>query len=122
MNKYYKRRPKIVAWLITWEWIGEHAKVENKIATILNYRLAEDTVREIMERIYINNYTSLRERVAYARNKKTHPYPAQVYRGGRIHCGRNPHLYARLVDDLHVSVDKDGEESLIWKERPRPNL
>lgn len=79
-----------------------------------------------MERIYINNYTSLRERVAYAKNKKHHPYPAQSHRingvpwAGRMHCGRNPYLYARLVDDLSVNVDENGEETLTWKERPRP--
>ena len=126
MNNFRKHRRKIVAWLITWEWIGDHAKVENKIATILNYRLAEDTVREVMERIYIDNYTSLGERVAYAKNKKSHPYPAQSDRvngvpwSGRMYCGRNPYLYARIVDDLHVKIDENGEETLIWKERPRP--
>jgi len=128
MSNYRKKKPKIVAWLITWEWIGYHARVENKIAAILNYRLAEDTVREIIERIYINDYTSLRERVAYARNKKNHPYPAQNDRvngvpwAGRMYCGRNPYLYARIVDDLCVSVDENGEEKLTWKERPKPKL
>jgi hypothetical protein len=126
MSECYTRGPKIAAWLITWEWIGDHAKVENKIAAILNYRLQDDTVRGIMERIYINNYTSLSERVAYAKSKKNHPYPAQVHKSegvpwsGRIYCGRNPYLYARLVDDLHVEVDKSGEEQLIWQERPVP--
>jgi hypothetical protein len=116
----------MVAWLITWEWIGNHAKVENKIAAILNYRLSSDTVREIMEQIYINNYTSLGERVAYAKNKKNHPYPAQSDRingvpwSGRMYCGHNPFLYARIVDDLCVNVDENREETLTWKERSRP--
>ena len=130
VNNQRKKKAKsnIVAWLITWEWIGNHAKVENNIAAILNYRLGEDTVREIMERIYINNYTSLRERVAYAKNKRNHPYPAQSTKvdgvpwSGRMYCGRNPYLYARLVNDLHVDVDKNGEETLVWKERPKPKF
>jgi hypothetical protein len=130
VRNQHKKRAKsgIVAWLITWEWIGDHAKVENKIATILNYRLSADSVREIMEQIYIDHYTSLPERVAYAKDKKNHPYPAQSARvdgvpwSGRIYCGRNPYLYARLVDDLHADVDKSGEETLTWKECPKPKL
>ena len=120
MGNYRKHRRKIVAWLITWEWIGDHAKVENKIVAILNYRRSGEYVRKITELLYANNCFSLRERVAYARNKRNNPYPAQIYSGERIHCGHNPYLYARLVDDLCVNIDENGEESITWKDRPIP--
>ena len=57
----------MVAWLITWEWVGDHAKVENKVAAILSYRLSGKIVREIVELLYANNYYTLRERVACAK-------------------------------------------------------
>jgi len=93
------------AWLITWEWLADYAKFENEatvilksrfpdetvreiiellyvnnnVAAILNYRLSGYTVREFVERLYINNYGSLSQRVAYAKNKKNNPYPAQPH-------------------------------------------
>lgn len=114
------------SWLITWEWVGDWHKTENnKIAAILNYRLSGQTVRKIVELLYVNRY-SLSERVAYAKNNKNILHPAQFHTLGgapwydRITCGYQPSLYARLVDDLHVEVDENGEEKLTWEERPIP--
>ena len=115
-------------WLITWEWIGNHAETGEKIASILNYRLGGETVRQITERLYVNSTCSPGERLAYANNKRNNPYPAEfeLVKGahwqGRIMCGQNPCLYARLVDDLHVESDENGEERLIWSERQKPDF
>ena len=114
------------AWLITWECLGDHAKVENNIAAILNYRLSPSTVRNMVELIYINKLYSLTERVAYAKNKKNNPYPVQfstlkgVPTREIMWCGGNPFLYARRVYGLRVKVNDNGEERLIWREVPRP--
>jgi len=113
------------SWLITWEAEGDWVKIENKVAAILNYRLEGDSVREIVELLYVNRY-SLSARLAYAKNKKNIPRPAQFYTlggvpwTGRITCGYQPCLYARLVDDIRVQTDDNGEEVLTWKERPIP--
>lgn len=118
---------QMVAWLITWEWVGEHAKVENKVAAILNYRIKGETVRDLVELLYVNNQYSLSERAAYAKNKKNNPYPAQFDTLGgvpwteRIFCGHNPYLYGRHVDGLRIHVNENDEETLIWSERPKPN-
>jgi len=118
----------MVAWLVTWEWVGDHARMENKIAAILNYRLSPERAGEIVELIYVNEQFTLSERIAYAKSKGNNPYPAQfdsihgVPWTARIICGHNPFLYARLVDDLRVEIDKSGKETLNWKERPRPNV
>lgn len=115
----------MVCWLITWESVGKHAQVENKIAAVLNPRLSSDKVRDIVELIHVNSYFSLAERLAYAKNKYT-PYPAYfAKRKGisikdRIYCGLNPYLYARLVDGIHVRVNKNRDERLVWRERQRP--
>ena len=120
------------AWLITWEWVGdydevaERAKAENKVAAILNYRFSGERVREIAEILYVSNYSDLSVRVAYAKNKKNYPYHAQFHTlggvswTGRITCGYQPCLYARLVDDIRVHIDENGNQTLTWKERPIP--
>ncbi len=110
------------AWLITWESVGDWVKVENKIAAILNYRLSGKTAHEIVELLYVNTL-DLSTRVAYAKNKKNIYHHAESHTlGNRITCGYQPCLYARLVDDLHVQVDENGEETLNWKERPTPQI
>lgn len=40
---------------------------------------------------------------------------------GAIHCGDNPFLVARLVDDLGVERNEHGKETATWKERHKPN-
>jgi hypothetical protein len=115
------------AWLVTWEWAGEHAKRKDKVAAIFNSRLSAERIREFVEFIYLSEYC-LGERMAYALHKDKNPYPAHfgslkgVKREGQIHCGHNPHLFARLVDDLAVERDEHGNEKATWKERPKPDI
>ena len=123
-----RRPPKIKAWLVTWDWVGDHTKRHNKVAAILNPRLSAHRVREFVELFYINTCYSLSERTAYVANKKNNPYPAEfmdingVPWMGAIHCGDNPWLYARRVNDLVIGRDGRGKEIAIWKERDKPNL
>jgi hypothetical protein len=113
-------------WLVTWEYSGNHAKVDNPIAAILNYRYPAKRIKDIVELIYVNTYFSLSERLAYARNKKNTAYPAEydtiegIPWEGRILCGHNPFLDARLVDELILNVDENGKEILSWIERKKP--
>lgn len=120
------------AWLITWEWAGEHAKVDEPIAAILNPRYSTDRVRDLVELLYVNAMYSLGERASYAKGKMFNPYPAEygtIWIGkklgrylNRIYCGHNPHLYARQVTDLHVDRTDDGKEVITWKEPPVPSV
>ncbi len=125
-NRRREKRRTIKAWLVTWEWVGLHAAVENPIAAILSPRLSEEHVREIVELLYVNKWMSVNERLSYAKDKRSNPYPAQfstingVAWTGQILCGHNPHLFARRVDDLRVEgLDEDGD--LEWTERSVPN-
>ncbi len=36
---------------------------------------------------------------------------------GQIICGHNPWLLARLVDNLIVNIDADGNEAASWTDR-----
>jgi hypothetical protein len=116
------------AWLITWEWSGEYAKVENPVASILNPRLSPQKVKEIVELLYVNQNYTIREKLAYSNNKKFNPYPAYYTRIngiqwlGEIFCGHNPYLFARKVEKIKVEEDENGNEVLSWKELPKPNI
>lgn len=123
-----RKKKGMAAWLVTWEWAGDHAKRDEKIAAILNPRWSPDRVREYVEFIYVNSYYTLSERAAYAKSRSSSPYRAQFNRvsgirwGGQIFCGHNPFLFARLVDDLVVIEQPDGEEKVVWKNRPMPDF
>jgi len=117
------------AWLVTWEWIGDHVSVSNPIVSILNPRLGPGTVKQHIERLYIDQRGTLRDRVEAAKGRRHHPYPAEYFLTPsgvrferRITCGHNPRLYARMVEDLEVLKDSKGEETLNWKELDLPHI
>ena len=120
------RQNGICAWLVTWEWAGPHAQVTDPIAAILPWRLSAKRVADIVELLYANSEYSLAERVAYAKDKSSAPYRAEfgTFRRapweGRIVCGHNPHLEARLVRRLRVQRGPAGEGILVWEERLHP--
>ena len=105
------------AWLVRWSWIGDHAAVANPIVTILSARTGFRDVQKYVERRYIEASASLDEKLSYAlyNNPQQPAYPAQLEQG-RVHCGDNPFLEARVVDELRVVEDADGNEVLNWTE------
>ena len=94
----------------------------------MNYRNTPNKICEIIEMIYANETYTLEERVTYAKKRKSNPYPTTyddingVRWLGRMFCGHNPYLEARLVDNLHVITDEKGNQELEWKEREKPNI
>ena len=118
----------MTGWLLTWEWIGDHAKKDKPFITVLNYRRSSEYVRKFVEQLYAIYYYSDQEILALARNKENNPYPAEfnaikgVTWAEQITCGHNPFIFARLVDDLKFETDQEGNEVLKWDERPPPKL
>jgi len=118
----------MVAWLITWEWSGEHARIDKKVAEVLKWRLSPKIVREIVEALYAYREYTPTECMRYCakNNGKNNPYPARfgdvngVPWQARIYCGHNPYLYASIVDDLHIHTYENGERELTWTERLVP--
>ena len=118
-----KRTLKVKAWLVTWEWCGEHAKRDNPFAAVLNPRFSSRKVCEIVEFMYRLAEYSPSDQAGYVRNgKPNHRATTDRTVDGRmqIHCGHNPFLRARLVDDLIVERDAEGKETASWKERQAP--
>ena len=111
---------RMKAWLVTWDWVGKHAEKGDSVVTILNCRFSGETVARCMERLYVDSEFCLSERIEYARNRGSTPYPAR-FNGfaGQIVCGHNPCLYGRLVDNIHVEIHSDGNEELKYDEIPR---
>ncbi|MCA0175856.1 MAG: hypothetical protein LCH73_06160 [Proteobacteria bacterium] len=115
------------AWLVTWEWIGDHAvvKEEEKVVALVNYRRGGEYVKDVVEHLYIAKTSSPVEKATYARNPNANPYRAQfdtrngIPWQGRIHCGHNPWLYARLVSNVRTVNTAEGEV-LRWDERSLP--
>jgi hypothetical protein len=111
----------ISAWLITWEKFGGHVKKPRNIVAILNPRLGHQRVRELLELLYVNHVFTLSEKIGYAKNKIFNPYPAEygstngIKWIGRITCGHNPFLEAKLVKNLIVSR-KGNKEHITWVE------
>jgi hypothetical protein len=113
----------MVAWIIT-----EVPGVREEVIMILNYRRSGSKVCKILEQLYIDRWMGLNGRLDYAKTGRT-PYPAHyalvdgVPYGEELWCGSGDRfLYARKVDDLRVTIDDDGNEQLVWKERKRPDF
>ena len=128
MQSRSKRSSKgITAWLVTWEWAGDHAAVERRIAAILNAHWSGARVREHVELIYVNSSYSILERISYAKNRSFNPYPAEFVKvhgipwEAQIICGHNPWLFGRMVDNLRAGTE-DDEDTLVWTERPKPDF
>lgn len=60
----------MTGWLITWEWSGDHAKVDKSLITVLNYRRSGEYVRKFVEQLYAIDCYSDQEILDLARNKK----------------------------------------------------
>lgn len=77
------------AWLLTWEWTGDHAAVEDKIAGILRPRLSHKKVGNILESMYAIHAYSVSELAYYSKRPKENPYKTK-WENNHCYCGGNP--------------------------------
>lgn len=49
----------IRAWLITWEWFGDHAEPDRKVVAVLNPRWSGNRVKEHVEILHASMCLSL---------------------------------------------------------------
>ena len=102
------------AWLLKWEWAGEHAAVEDQVAAILRPRLSRATITAIVETIYARHEYSAGEMAQWAKRPKENPYKA-AWDGDHCYCGHNPSLHANYVRQLVVQEDPATElETISW--------
>jgi hypothetical protein len=55
------------AWLITWDWVGDHAAVANPIVDILSARTSLKEIRTHVARLYAREQLSWSERLELVR-------------------------------------------------------
>ena len=109
------------AWIIKWNWIGDHAAVEKPLVNILSARTQEEDIRKYVERVYASHYYNVSEQLAFARYNKPDkpPYPAyfETIDGmaypRHIICGHNPFVEAFLADGIIAS---DTPLGVSWDE------
>jgi hypothetical protein len=118
-----KKRKGRTAWLVTRHWrTGPGSDPRSEVAAILSGRLGGGRVRGFVELLGVAGYYTLQEQAAMQWSGPGQaPYPAQFNDRWQcdISCGDDPYLRARLVDDLIVERDADGEEKVTWKKRRR---
>jgi hypothetical protein len=112
------RTTGIRAWLIEWDWDGDHARHDGPRYIVVNWRRSAKYVADLMERLYAQSEYSLDEQVALAAGRWENPYRARIEDFERIHCGHNPFLFARPVRNLSAEQDGNGEEVLRWEDLP----
>ena len=120
------------AWVVRWEWAGDHAKVDQPVAAILSPQLGPETVRRLVEVLYAADQYSPVEMLEASRPGGHNPYraafgtcPAIQEDGttsypawqGEVICGHNPHLVARKA---RVQVPADANGSVTFEDAPRP--
>lgn len=106
------------AWLVTWEWSGPHAAVEDRVAAILRPRLSKRVVGEIVETLYAVHAYSPTELAWWSKQPGMNPYKAQ-WDNDHCECGHNPSLCADYVHNLVVDEDPNtGLETIRWVHPP----
>ena len=98
-------------WIVTWDGTGDDID-RREIVAAYNYRYSAEQVGKMVEQLYVDLIVSSEEeKLKYAKNRKSNPYPANKHRYGQIDCGHNPFLKGRFVKNIRL----DGE-GYIWDE------
>src|SRR4051812_9139563 len=92
------------AWLVRWEWAGEHAAVEKPIIALFHPNTGAEKIRDFAERYYMATKYEPSELLHYLRHPDENPYRARfgdtsvvdesgrtsrVMFSGEILCGHN---------------------------------
>ena len=105
------------AWIIRWNWVGDHAAVDRPTVAVLSARTSAETVKKYVEFLYTTQQR-LRDQLDQAHYNKTkpNPYPAEFVGNwrGAVTCGHNPFLEAFLAEDVRLVVEGDGAENLSY--------
>jgi hypothetical protein len=102
------------AWLLLWEWAGDHAAVEDSIAAILQPRLSQRFIGKIVEILYAIHAYSPMEQALWSKRPKDNPYKV-YWENGYCYCGHNPSLYAHYVHNFIITENSmSGIETISW--------
>lgn len=110
------------AWIITWEWAGAHAEMEDKVVNFLSREKTPREVAGVVQMLYAQFTSTLGELARYAAEPESMPYKSAIHETTagyyRVVCGHDPWLEARLVKELSVRMDENTSlETITWEER-----
>jgi hypothetical protein len=103
-------------WLVEWVGTGDDGAKADTVS-ILNPLLSVAAVRDLVERLYLDRMSSLRDRMEIALGERSNPYPAHIVVEDdetRIVCGDGPRLVARKVSDPRIEGAAGSEQKLVW--------
>jgi hypothetical protein len=110
-------------WLVTWEASKTELLPPKRVAAVLHGRTSPDQVLQVVDALYAAQQYTEAELIAF-RTQVRNPYPAEFVQmngvrfRGRITCGHNPYLLARLVDNLRVTAGG----AIAWRDRALPHI
>ena len=119
------RRPKRRnAWLITWEAVPSY-RLEDlgrpRVVAILKPQISDSTIKKVLPVLFASE-----SRLTFSEKIDVSFFAQQAFWlhkdfNGRFSCGKNPHLWARPVKDLHVESHEDAwdHQTLHWTELAR---
>jgi hypothetical protein len=84
------------AWLVTWEWVGDHAKVRDPFIAILSSRKSDRRVAEFVEYYYLLMTSSAPEIASLANRPRDIPYKAET----TVRINDVPHGEGSRVDTI----------------------
>jgi len=107
------------AWVIEWEWEGDHRALNDSPVYILPWRWSEDRVLSFLRAIYYNN-SELFE-ADYGLHELSHPKRyerLEIFEARRIFFGHNPYLVCAYAKDFSCTMDDDGKTEILSWTRP----
>lgn len=105
------------AWVVVWDWAGDHAAMDgDEILAFFSPTTSIEFVRQAVEYIYAEKSYNLEERARWTIDPSKNPYKA-LAENGMVHCGHNPMLVARIVEELVLHKESSGKIIGVWKNR-----
>jgi len=115
------------AWLITWEATPSYRLNDlrrPRVVAILKPQVSGDTIKKVLPILFTSeSRLTFTDKIGISFFRQE-PYWLHEDFNGRISCGRNPELWARLVKDLYVESHEDAwdHQTLHWTELAKTEI
>ena len=140
LAKYYERvvqKDGYKAWIIRWEWDGDHAAVEDPFIAALPPQFGSQKIRCFVELYYAARFLTPPEQLHYiVRKRAPNPFPARfgvatwqdeagnvrnLRWDDQVICGDNPFIVAQRATNVVEGREPGGQEVLVWEDVQPPH-
>lgn len=105
------------AWLITWEYDNDSAFIEDRFITLVSYKRGRIYVAELIEALYEIHTSNLHEIGISTKNVSERAYKCDPYKYDQfLICGHNPYIKGRKVENIIISKNSEGIETIMCTE------